>query len=492
MRKNALAKSTTVQLLKALDAGEFKDFARWLRSSWCSSNQHLITLYRILKKHYPEFSSERLTKQWLYAEIYPGKAYNDKVCRNLLSELSVQIREFLVLKRVRKDPLLFQKTLISEYQNRIKPDWFIKESKKLLDQIEEQQPQNWENRLDCLVLNEQLYFSPHTLYRQQKNPGPLEAAAQALEEFYLLGKLRILNERLERRKKFAQQEGKKDQQLDTSFLTSEAVNEIVKNPVFNIYYQRILNRDLSLEMQFERSEQLFRSTVDQLPDKDQQILYHYLLNDTARLSQKGNTQILTRMLDLYKFGIDQNLLIYDQKITESTFLNIVSLAAGLKDFDFLEQFIPACLILLPASSIDDAHTWAKAKVALEQDKYEQCIEILKDYSFQGFVFIYRTRFLLLQAFFEQFLRDDTYYPFFKSYCRRTEMNMRNEKRLSQARKTAVIKFTQYIRKMAKWKDDVNATGEQLDRIVEDLEKERNIQGKFWLKAKLDQISKKLL
>ena len=94
---------------------------------------------------------------------------------------------------------------------------------------------------------------------------------------------------------------------------------------------------------------------------------------------------------------------------------------------------------------------------------------------------------MLQAYFEKFLDDDSYYPFFKSLCKREEANMRNEKRLAKTRKQGVIRFIQYLRKIAKWKENINATIESLDRLEASLDEETNIQGKLWLKAKIVQL-----
>ena len=487
MAEIPLENGLTIQLLKILDRKEMKALSKWLHSPWCNSTRQLIALFQILQRYSPTFSSPELTKVRIFAELYPGKEYNDKVCRNLLGKLSGQIREFLVMQQLRGNEQAFRQALIKEYLERGKSEWFIKESETRLRQFGLGVSSSWEDRLEHLLLNEGLYFSLLTTFRQKKANGPLSRADSALESFYLLGKLRFLNEALERQKKF----GHEDSALDFDFKAFSRQHNIeeraAEDPLVDIYYHRFLNKDLPLRMQFDSLDGDLRKYVDSLPHKDQRNLFLYLLNDAARLSQTGDTEILSKTLELYKFGIDKELLLEQKRITESTFLNIVSLAAGLGDFEFLDRFMDTHLCKLPSSSVTDARVWAEAKIAYENHDIEKCITELKDYTFQGFVFTYRGRFLLLQAYFEQFLLDDSYFPFFNSFCRRMESNMRNEKRLSKKRRIAVIKFTQYIRKIARWKDGIRGPMEKLDRIAVSLEEERNIQGKYWLQAKIAQL-----
>lgn len=487
MKNRKPIKSVAIELFISLEKKEIKEFSTWLSSPWCNSNKQLLPIFHFLRDHYHSTSVDELTKQQLFAAVYPNKSYNDKVFRNLLGHFSVQLRQFLLVKRFIGNPRLFQQLLLVEYMQRGKSDWFIRESQKKLKEIEHSPVKTWEDMLDELLINEQLYFSPYTIFRQQKKAVPLQQAKLALDDFYFLGKFRFLNEEIERQKKFTQKIETDKVVQDLPWLGAEDRERIARNPLINIYYERILNQTLSFEEQFEKANETFRATANLLPIKDQQILFLYLLNDATRLSQIGNIEILPKTLDLYQFGISRTLIYHNEKITESTFLNIVSLAAGLKEFEFLDDFLSTHLSKLPLSSKEEAALWATAKIFLENENHNKCIELLNQYVFKNFVFVYRARFLMLQAYFEKFLEDDSYYPFFKSLCKREETNMRNEKRLSISRKQAVVKFIQYLRKIAKWKDNVNSSIKGLYQLEAKLAIETNIQGKHWLKAKINQL-----
>lgn len=486
MKENNFSRILTVQLLKLLKESEPREFLKWLQSPWCNRNQKLVPLYQILRKHSPQFSSIKLTKQSIFSELYVGQTYNDKIMRNLLGELSSQIRQFLVIKQLRKDTRDFHKGLISLYAQRASTKWFIKKSNTFLQDIETTIPRSWEDILDRVLINERLYFSPQTIFRQQELSKPLDDAEAALDEFYLLGKLRILIEKLEREKKFTQSPTTVNSVIDRSFLTPTAIEQIIRHPVMKLYYERLQTEKLPPLLRFKAVEQTFWEEVDQLSKKDLRILLLYLINDASRLSQTGDTVILNKALALYKFAIDRKVVYQQDMITESTFLNIVSLAAGLKDFDFLTTFLETHLPCLPEIFVRDARIWSKARIALEVNEFEDCIAALKDEKFDHFVFTYRSRLLLLQAYFEQSMIDDSYFPLFKNYCHRTENNFRNEKRLSSSRKVAIIKFVQYTRKIGKWKDGLFLPVVKLDRIAADLHSETNIQGKYWLENKIKQ------
>ncbi len=489
MNKKHLSDSVAIQLLQLLRRQEIKEFSKWLRSPWCNSNKRLVPLYDFVKKFYPDFSSSVLTRKRVFGVVYPSKAFNEKMYRNLLSELSTQIRQFLVLSGVREERRDFQRRLIQEYGLRGKSRWFTRDSHALLAQIDINKPWSWQDTLDIFLLNEQLYFSPDTTYRQQKEDFLLQSATEALDEFYLLGSLKMLNEQAERQHKFSRPGEGSIEEKASSLLGMAYATQRSENPIIDIYCHRLENRHLSPRDRFDAFEPVFRSQVDSLPSKDQRVLYLYLLNDAVRLSQSGNTEVLHKTLQLYKLGIDRRYLFYNKTITASTFLNLVSLASVLKDFDFLDRFLPIGLAMLPEYARGDAENWAEAKVGLEKNSFEKCIENLKDYKFENFVFTQRARLLLLQAYFEQFLVDDSYFPLLKSYCRRVENNMRNEKRLSEFRKLAFIRFIQFLRKIASWRESVNRPIEKLHRLKDALAKEDNIQGKYWLEQQMMRLER---
>ena len=256
-----------IELYLRLTEKERKEFANWLSSRWCNSNKQLTQIYRFVEDNYSAISNGKINKGQLFSSIYPHGIYNDKLLRNLLGFFAIQLRKYLVVSRVLKFSRVFKKILLLEYMEKELVERFSKSSQKLLREIASKPVNSWEDMLDRLLINEQLYFSPYTNFRQKKHAVPLEEAQVALDDFYFLGKLRLLNEEIEREKKFEQQGGKNDLTQRLSWLNDKDKERISKNPLISLYYQRILQQYLPLEEQFDKMNHSFRTKARSSPNQ---------------------------------------------------------------------------------------------------------------------------------------------------------------------------------------------------------------------------------
>ncbi|MEM1118821.1 MAG: hypothetical protein AAGJ18_00145 [Bacteroidota bacterium] len=76
--KMAIFTSKFVQTLRTFSEAELKSFDKWLHSPWCNSNKNLPKLLEKLKKYYPDFAEEKLTKEKLFRQVLPKGKYSDR------------------------------------------------------------------------------------------------------------------------------------------------------------------------------------------------------------------------------------------------------------------------------------------------------------------------------------------------------------------------------------------------------------------------------
>jgi hypothetical protein len=113
-----MLKSKFIDVLKTFTRDEIKRFRDFVCSPYHNSNKNVVKVYELIRKHYPEFNSQSITKEKLFAKIYPGKKYNDTVMRILLSDLLKLGEEFLILTRSKKNPFGENLTLLEELRDR--------------------------------------------------------------------------------------------------------------------------------------------------------------------------------------------------------------------------------------------------------------------------------------------------------------------------------------------------------------------------------------
>jgi hypothetical protein len=90
-----MIKSSSIEILKSLEASEFSELGKFIRSAYFNTNENIITLYDVLKKYYPTFESKNLTKEKVHRKIFPKRKYNDDTMRKLLSILQKLTEDFL-------------------------------------------------------------------------------------------------------------------------------------------------------------------------------------------------------------------------------------------------------------------------------------------------------------------------------------------------------------------------------------------------------------
>src|SRR5258706_2367891 len=113
-----MLKSKFFEILRSFTRDEIKEFNDFVRSPFHNSNKNVIKLFEFVKKAYPEFSSEILSKEKLFKRLYPGKKYNDTVMRILSSDLLSLSEEYIAYSRYSKRAFDKTKFLLEELKER--------------------------------------------------------------------------------------------------------------------------------------------------------------------------------------------------------------------------------------------------------------------------------------------------------------------------------------------------------------------------------------
>jgi len=98
-----LNKSKLIQILRTFTETEWKEFEKFSSSVYFNKGRNYLTLIRLLEKFYPEFDSDKLTKEYIYEKIFPSKKYNESVIKVMLSGLTSLAEKFLVQAEFEKN-----------------------------------------------------------------------------------------------------------------------------------------------------------------------------------------------------------------------------------------------------------------------------------------------------------------------------------------------------------------------------------------------------
>ena len=130
-----MKKTKLLQLLQILSVEDLRQIQKILKSPYFTSNSNLLTLFKLLRSHHPDFESHRLQKEIVFKKIFPSLPYSDIKLRNLFSEFTQLIENFLIDKEVQANTTQKSKLLLSALYKRKAVNLFEKELQKTRKQL---------------------------------------------------------------------------------------------------------------------------------------------------------------------------------------------------------------------------------------------------------------------------------------------------------------------------------------------------------------------
>ncbi len=107
-----------IELLKSLDEKELDRFELFVSSPFLGNKPQVIKLFTILKKYYPVFTSTEYSKQNVFKQLCPGKAFSSSLLNGYYCLLSNSVIKFLEFTANEKNDLRSKIDLLNEYRSR--------------------------------------------------------------------------------------------------------------------------------------------------------------------------------------------------------------------------------------------------------------------------------------------------------------------------------------------------------------------------------------
>lgn len=473
-------------LLKSLEKSEFRRFYKFVQSPYFNANQYVVGLYEYLRPYYPEFTSAKLEKEKVFAHLFPGETYMDTKMRNLISDLKQVVEEYLVVLELKMDKFRKRKILKDAYNRKNLYDFFLKATEELMTELEKNSMRDMDYFLDMLYLNYYLFFNPNTAKFTLANES-LRAVIENLDRYYMLGKLRF-NLEVSTRKKFLAEK------IDG--LLMEEVKALIQEDQADSFGQLPLLYQRVGQLQEEgRDDHLFAATVVQFKDhlgllslEEQRIILQNLLNHCIQVYNTGVFEYVQKQFDLYKMGLEQQILIYNNRITDASFSNIVAISSALKEFAWAERFINDYQPFLEEKTGVFTKGISLAYLNYNQKKYAEAIQVLQNIQFSLPSYELRARGLLLRIYYELFAKEDHYYELLASHLDAFRKYISRNKAISPQTLGAYKNLIVLVGKLLQCQVEKFGDKKLLTALKKEVEKSRPLILKKWL---LEQITHQL-
>ncbi|MEO1628205.1 MAG: hypothetical protein AAFV25_23855, partial [Bacteroidota bacterium] len=151
---------------------------------------------------------------------------------------------------------------------------------------------------------------------------------------------------------------------------------------------------------FHLLKELFFQHLSEVSQKDQIIIFGYLINFTAFKIKNGKREYTHQAFELYKEALARNTLSEGNSISHVRFNNIVNTACRLQELQWAKQFIDDWQHCLTDDIRDSALCIAIARISFEEGNFDQVIEQLRTVKFSNVYYNLRCKTLLIRSFVE--------------------------------------------------------------------------------------------
>jgi hypothetical protein len=136
-----------VEILKTFSEDEMKEMKKFVASPF-HRTRDLEDLFNVLRPFYPSFSDKKLTNEYVFSKLFPGKKFGDRksdsLLKTLTSELFNQCKEFLIQIGLQEKENYRRYFLLNQLRKRKLLSEFVRESKTATEFLEHDTGNNFE------------------------------------------------------------------------------------------------------------------------------------------------------------------------------------------------------------------------------------------------------------------------------------------------------------------------------------------------------------
>lgn len=411
-------KNKVILLLKSLSTEEIRQLDKFVCSPVHNQHEEVIRFFQYVRK-YLHNGERALKRENVFAQLYPGEAFDMQRIHYLSSYLLKVLEEFLAWREWRRDEATFQLYLLRAYHQHRLDNHFestFEKARTTLEKIPYRDlgylQQNY--RLEL----EQLNYSRN---RSSKHEIRLQELSDAQDIAYIAEKLRnacilISNQAVV---KATYDTGLLEQVIH--FLQNHRYLEI---PAIAIYYYA------SRALANAQDDEAFRELKNWLTHQRKLFninelheIYIFAINYCIRRMNSGEEHFTKEVFDIYQMGLETDAFNQNGIMTPRTYSNIIMAGLRLDEYDWVEKFILEYKNALPEKQREGFFNYNLARLHYERKNYKKAMPLLLQMEYEDVLLTCLGKILLVKMQFELNETEalHSHLQSFKTYVRRKKM-----------------------------------------------------------------------
>lgn len=411
-----MQKKRAWELLNAFSTTEIRRFRRFVKSPYFNKRADLIALFEVLL----QFRIKEIvpTQQEIWTMIFPNKPFDNQEMRLLLSYFLKTQEEFLVVEKMMENDLEKHALLLSAYREKNLNRHFQKTLNRSEKNLEKQTFRHPEYHFANFKLEqEKLLFQAKSGRTRALNVQNLE---DNLDHAFLSMKLRQACTSLSHQAVF---NAKYRITLMAEILEKAQQPHFINIPAISVYYHCYLALfESSDEGHFQNFKQVLFENTGRFPTEEMRSLYLRVINFCIKRINANQDAYLREALDLYKKGLEEEILLEDQKLSRFSYQNIVGISLRLGDFSWAGWFIETYKDNLDISYREVTHSLSAARLEFEKKDFDKALSHLQTADYNDLINSIIAKVLLLKIYFETNETDllDSHLKTMKMFIRRNK------------------------------------------------------------------------
>jgi len=352
---------------------------------------------RLLSEHYLK-SNRKKTPEELFRQVFPDKSFKKEDWHLLCSRLFKLGEQFLITEELNADKTRQKLLLLQAYRKKQDQNAFkstVSSAEKELSKQKLRDADYWQKKYDL----EYEYFDSIASHNR-KSVTNLQDVNDTLDNYFITNKLKTACLALARWtiKKETYDIHLLDEILE--FLKKRPdFLEIPSVKIYYLCYKAITGKED--ERWFTELRYAIEMHQDKFQPAEQRDIFLLATNYCIRRLNEGESVFIREAFELYRLSLDAGFLIESGIISESTFGNIVTLAAKLEEFDWANWFVETYSPFLKKVFQSPLYHYSLGVLLYRTNQYDESMRQLAQVDTKAGFLLLGTKVLQIKIFFEQ-------------------------------------------------------------------------------------------
>jgi len=485
-----LTGSNIIDILSSFSKEELKKFRTFISGSYFNKNKNVSSFFDQIIKFHSDFPESKVSKEIVFAKLFPKTVYNDGLMRTLIFNLNNLLKEFIILESDDNTLLKKEIILLKEYNKKKLKKLFLKKFEELnsiLDKAKIKDDEYFMTRIK-MQREMEIFIEINRFGKKDYNQFKVFSVKNMSENLTNFIYLTVISynslmfeESADRMKELSTEllNIVKDKFLSDEIAVSD-------NPILNLNKLQIMLHKYGKGEYYKKLKEIFINKQNETDHFERynlhNVLQHYCINKIF----EGKPEYRRERFELYKIALGQKLFSLYEKdyFDDMLFGNIVLVAISVDELDWLKDFIEKYSHLLSPEVSNSVKKYSFAKLNFAQNNFSEALKLLNSSELSNYVRNnFSVRDLIMKSMYELGYFTELYYQF-DAY---SQFLRKNRKNIGSLRFNRATNFLIYFRKLVKVNENTDL---QLYSEIEfELNNNTEIMERTWLQSKLAEIKK---